>query len=224
MAKTKERAKAITLRQQGQSIGAIAAQLHVSKSTVSGWCRDIALSPAALEKIAKQSKAKSTAALLHYSETKRRARQKAIESSHVEGVRRLGKLSERDIYCLGLGLYWGEGYKKGSQEFGFTNSDPQMVKFYLYWLQVVFGVTKQNLIFRISINTAHKERLDEVHHFWIQLLGVDEEQFTKASLIKTKAKKNYTNGSVHMGTLRVKVRQGTAMRREIIGAIQSIAL
>jgi hypothetical protein len=55
-------------------------------------------------------------------------------------------LNSRDIYCIGLGLYWGEGYKTGNQEFGFTNSDPKMVCFYIYWLESTFGVKKSELM------------------------------------------------------------------------------
>lgn len=221
MAKFKEKNQAIKLRNTGWSIGDIAKRVSVSKSTVSMWCRDIALSDTMIEQIAKKSKRKSTDALLHYSESVRLQRQLRTEESESEGKKRLGTLSNRDVYCIGLGLYWGEGYKKGSQEFGFTNSDPQMVLFYLQWLQVVFGVQKCDLILRISINTQHALRAHQVEQYWQQLLGVSSESFTKLSLIKTESKKIYNDRS-HMGTLRIKVRKGTSMRREVMGAIRSI--
>ncbi len=221
MAKFKEKNEALSLRKEGYSIGDIARKLVVSKSTVSEWCKDIALTNKAIARIAKKSQAKSTSALLQYSELVRKRRQDDTIASTQKGKNDLGKLSNRDIFCVGLGLYWGEGYKKGSQEFGFTNSDSGMVRFYVEWLQTVFGIKKSNLIFRVSINNLHKHRVRAVERYWAQLIGVPLEQFTKISLIQTQSKKIYTNLE-HMGTLRIKVRKGTHLRREVLGSIAGI--
>ncbi len=120
-------------------------------------------------------------------------------------------------------MYWGEGYKKGNQEFGFTNSDPKMITFYIKWLRMVFAVTAKDLVLRVSINDLHRNRIDEVQDFWVRSTGISISQFTAPSLIKTKSLKNYSNHGDHYGTLRVKVRRGTRMRRQILGAIESIA-
>lgn len=224
MAKFKEREQALHLRKIGTSISDIALKLAVSKSTVSHWCKDVRLTQAAMQAIVSRSATKSTAALLEYTESLREKRQKDISTDKGVGRKQLGRLTERDIYCLGLGLYWGEGYKRGSQEFGFTNSDPQMVKFYIKWLEVVFGVTRENLILRVSINEAHKSRVSAVEKFWSQLTKVPLSNFTKVSLIKVSSQKKYSNSSSHMGTLRVKVRRGTRARRQVLGAIESISI
>lgn len=221
MAKFKEKNEAILLRKEGWSISDISKKVSVSKSTVSGWCKDIVLTEKAIQKIAKQSHRKSTGALLRYSERIRAQRQLNTQASEQLGKKRLGVLSERDIYCLGLGLYWGEGYKKGSQEFGFTNSDPKMIIFYITWLRVVFGVQKCDLILRVSINELHTSRMSEVERFWSHVTGVSSSQFTMSSLIKTNNKKIYQNDT-HRGTLRIKVRKGTSLRREVLGAIANI--
>lgn len=221
MAKSKQKIDAFELRKGGHSISDIAKKLQVSKSTVSGWCRDIVLSDKAIAIIAKNSQSKSTTALLHYSESVRLKRQVDTSVSFEIGKQRLGCMSEKDIFCIGLGLYWGEGYKKGSQEFGFTNSDKGMVLFYLRWLETVFGTKKCDLILRVSINELHRARVDEVEQFWSKLLDVPRSQFTKISLIKMQSKKVYKD-TKHMGTLRVKVRRGTSLRREVLGSLEGI--
>ncbi len=221
MAKILEREQALALRVEGTSISDIAAQLRVSKSTVSGWCRDIPLSAQAIQEIAKKSNRKSTNALLAYSESLRTERQERIDLSMNQGAKKLGTLSDRDVYCIGLGLYWGEGYKRGTQEFGFTNSDPAMIQFYLSWLSKCFGIRQSDLILRVSINQIHKDRTGEVERYWSDLTGVPRVQFTKTSLIKSRAKKVYSNRNGHYGTLRVKVRRGTERRREILGALRA---
>jgi DNA-binding MarR family transcriptional regulator len=224
MAKVKEREKAILLREQGVSIADIAVQLKVSKSTVSHWCRDIVLSNEALQTVVERSKSKSTLAILRYTEGLRHKRQQAVIHDERKGAKFLGSLSERDIYCIGLGLYWGEGYKHGSQEFGFTNSDSTMIKFYLKWLKTTFDIEKEDLILRVSVNSLHQSRISEIHNFWVQVTGVPFYQFTKPSFLKSKSKKIYSDPEQHFGTLRVKVRRGTSMRREVMGAIKTIGL
>jgi len=221
MAKIFEREKARALRQFGTSVKDIAVKLNVSPSTVSVWCRDIVLSEAAIQKIVKQSEAKSTIGVLRYTESLRLERQERVKVDHKRGIERLGALSRRDILCLGVGLYWGEGYKRGSQEFGFTNSDIGMVLFYIKWLEVVFGVLQQDLILRISVNETHHKRIKDIEYFWTNQTKIPLSQFTKPSFIKTASKKIYQNEKAHYGTLRIKVRRGTRLRREVLGMIEA---
>jgi len=223
MAKQKEREIAQNLRESGTSISDIADKLKVSKSTVSTWCKDITLNDEAIEMISRTSKSKSTTSLLRYTESLRSKRQQDIAASYLVGKRKVGKLTERDIYFIGLGLYWGEGYKRGSQEFGFTNSDARMILFYLTWLRVVFQVNPDDLIVRVSINDSHMSRVEEVEKYWSKITGITRAQFTKTSFIKTQSRKIYKNTDSHYGTLRIKVRRGTTMRREVLGAIEGIA-
>jgi predicted transcriptional regulator len=222
MAKNIERQKAQILRESGLSIKDISLKLNVSKSSVSMWCQDIVLSEEAVQNIVKTSKKKCTAGILRYTESLRKKRQANIIDDKQKGLDMLGKLSSRDVMCIGIGLYWGEGYKKGNQEFGFTNSDPQMIVFYIKWLRNIFNIDKKELILRISINELHEYRIKEVENFWVKNTGVPFSQFTKTSLIKTKSKKIYENQEQHFGTLRIKVRRGTKMRRMILGMIQGL--
>ena len=96
-----------------------------------------------------------------------------------------------------------------------------MIVFYVVWLQTVFNVSKKDLILRISINNQHRGRIEVVEAYWCDLIGVSIDQFSKPSFIKTPHRKEYENNE-HMGTLRVKVRKGTNMRREVLGAIAAV--
>jgi hypothetical protein len=159
---------------------------------------------------------------LKASEKQRVQRQKNIEASTRKGRSEVGQLSKRDIYMIGLGLYWGEGYKKGSQELGFTNSDPAMVIFYIKWLSVTYNIERKNLILRVSINDQHAGRIAIVEKYWSKATKIPCSQFTKTSLIKNQSKKIYPNLETHFGTLRIKVRRGTELRRRILGSISAL--
>ncbi len=213
--------KAIELRKNGNSINEIARRLKVSKSTVSHWCKEIPLSQTQLERIARRSQHNATLGLLMAAEKQRAKRIRATEEAQALGRLDVGKLSHRDICMVGLGLYWGEGYKKGTQEMGFTNSDPSMINFYILWLNIGYGIQAKDLILRVSINNQHIDRVRAVEEYWSKLSGIPLSQFTKTSLIKVQNKK-YFNNTEHFGTLRIKVRRGTQLRRRVLGSIAAL--
>lgn len=223
MAKPLLRHEAQLLRKDGFSITSIAKRLDVSKSTVSMWCRDISLTERQIQRIAEQSKHHATLVLLRAAEIQRKKRHDRVQEALREGAKDVNHFSRRDQHMVGLGLYWGEGYKKGSQEFGFTNSDPLLIRFYIGWLKNIFNITTERLILRVSINENHKHREDEVSKYWSKATGVPLNQFTKTSFIKSVTKKKYGNDSKHYGTLRIKVRKGTQLRRRVLGSLQKLA-
>jgi hypothetical protein len=214
--------KAKSMRLNGTSIGEISHQLKISKSTVSFWCKDIELKDSAIEKIKVKGREKSVQGLLRYSELKRKDRTQRHAEQKQEGANLIEHLTERDLLMAGLGLYWGEGYKGGG-ELGFTNSNPKMITFYLKWLKI-FGVLKSDLIFRLTINNLFKSDQKEIETFWLKLLDVKKDQFSKTTVIKTTLKKGFIKDmSKYKGILRVKVRRGLGLKNKILGAIDYIS-
>lgn len=224
MAKQLLHDEAMKLRRSGRSINEIARLLYVSKGTVSYWCRDIALTKKQVESIAMRSNHHATEALLFSAETQRQNRIRDIELQNQQGARDVGNISKRDLQMVGLGLYWGEGYKRGNQELGFTNSDVHMMRFYIQWLSHIYNVERKDLIARVSINAVHAERIADIETYWSETLKIPLSQFTKSSLIKTQSKKLYANTEIHFGTLRIKVRRGTQLRRRILGSIDALRI
>jgi hypothetical protein len=160
---------------------------------------------------------------LRYSEQRREQRIRNHISQRKQGAITVGKISKRDIFVLGLGLYWGEGYKGSNGEMGFTNSNPEMILFYLRWLYLL-NIHKEDLIFRLSINKIFKKQEKEMINFWVKYLRIYQSQFSKTTLIKSKLRKlDYGNIAKYKGTLRVKVRKGLALKNKILGAIECIA-
>ena len=217
----KETAK--RMRKNGASLGDISKKLHVTKSTLSFWCKDIVLTESAIRKIKTKGKINSVKGLLRYSESKRKARIERNIFQKKEGVTILGTLSGRDILMIGLGLYLGEGYKYENSELGFTNSNPYMIRFYFKWLGY-WNIKKDSLIFRLTLNEFFKKEENNIKTFWINFLDIKKEQFSKTTFIKTNLKKgSLKNKEKYKGILRVKVRKGTALRNKIMGAIEHIS-
>jgi len=222
MAKIKEKYKAIEMRKNGFSIGEISKKLNVSKSTASVWCRDIVLSETQMKTLENRIKERGAKALFRVAEKKREERIKRTQVLSNKGKKDVGSVDKRDLFMAGLALYWGGGYKKGSQEFGFTNSDPVINIFIIKWLQEIYGIEKYRLILRVSINEKFANSEKEIINYWCKKLGIRKEQFTKTSFIKTKLKKIFPNNINHYGTLRIKVSRGTDLRRRILGSIEAL--
>lgn len=222
MAKTKEKNKALELRQKGESIRDIAKQLEIAKSTVSLWCRDIKLTSKQIHRLHKKMvkggyKGRMMGARLQYER-----RLKRIEQWNKSGIEQIGRLSNRDLLIAGLALYWGEGARK-KRGVSFSNSDPEMIKFMIKFVRRIWRIDKNRFTAYIGINKIHKERVKEVENYWSRVTKIPKEQFTKTTLIKAKNKKNYKNFPLHYGTLTVKIRKSAELYYQINGLIKGLA-
>lgn len=219
MADTLLRDKARVLRSRGASLNEITHRLKVPKSTVRYWCRDIELSDAQQQQIFHKQKLGGIKA----AELMRRQRLLRTRQLVNQGKKEIGRLSPRELLLIGAALYWAEGYRKGDGEFGFTNSDPSMVKFMVRWLKEACGVQKDRIHLRLCLNAAHRPRVDEIEKFWAEVTRIPRSQFSKPTLIRARHKKQYLNPSAYFGMLRIKVRQSTNFRRKIVGWIEGIS-
>lgn len=137
------------------------------------------------------------------------------------GAMNVGKLSQREIFLIGLSLYWAEGAKT-YRRILFANSDPAMVKLFIACLETSFGINKKRLTFRIQINYNHLSRIDQIETYWVKLLEVDRSQFTKANIIRVQAKKSYPDPEKYFGLINVVVKRGTNLSYQIMGAIDRL--
>src|SRR3989344_4533378 len=97
--------KAIKLRNQGYSYKYIAQKLRVSKSTLSGWLARVPYVPneETTQRI-EQARKKS-------GQAKNRKKIESITKAQEIAKKDIGRLTRRDLFMLGIGLYIGEGSK-----------------------------------------------------------------------------------------------------------------
>src|SRR3989344_6035372 len=72
----------------------------------------------------------------------------------------------RELFLIGASLYLAEGYNKGDGEFGFTNSNPKIIKLIIRWLNDCCKISKYKIHLRIALNYLHKDRTASVLQFW----------------------------------------------------------
>lgn len=220
MAKFRKRLRAQQLRRLGWSVRAIAAELKVSRSSASVWCRDIKLTKREQVRLLRNAMLAGHAGRVKGAEVNRKRKEERVASYLQLGARVIRRLSRRDLLIAGTALYWAEGSRRS--KLSFVNSEPAMVVFMTHWFREILGVKKEEFMPRIFINAIHAPRLGVVLSFWAKLLHLPIRQFGKPVLLKRRPRKVYENYDSYYGVLALGVRRSTNLKYRILGLIDAL--
>ena len=119
-------------------------------------------------------------------------------------------------------LYWAEGSKERNNV-GLSNSDPEVVRFFLAFLRAYFGVPNEKVRLQCNLFADHVERQGEIEQFWLDVLDLPRTCLTK-SMVNTYSKYSLKKrmNKLPYGTCRLSV-HSTAIVQHIYGAIQEYA-
>ena len=210
-AKDDLRARARELRKAGRTYDEIVAELGVSKGSVSLWVRDLPKPQKTPEQMHAMREARWAPYRAERDSTRRRTSQAA--------AREIGALTDRELFLIGVGLYWAEGSKSKPhrlrEQVAFINSDPDMIEVYLAWLSLL-GVESGRLRFDVMIHESAD--VAGAERYWADLVGRDVTDFGKTTLKKHSPKTVRKNvGADYRGCLVVRVLQGADLYRRIEG-------
>ncbi|MFE2041008.1 hypothetical protein ACFXAZ_08760 [Streptomyces sp. NPDC059477] len=213
-AKDDLREKARELRLQGLTYDQIQVELGCSKSSISLWVRDLPKperrDPTEQAKLATRKRWEHELAVRD--EGRQRTKQEAQQA--------IGDLSPRELFLVGIGLYWAEGTKDKPydrrENVVFVNSDPGMIQVYLAWLNLL-DVAPERLRFTVMIH--ENADVEGAERYWADLVGADRSTFNKTTLKKHNPKTVRKNvGDTYRGCLVIKVLQGADLYRRIEGS------
>ena len=142
MAKSEKKLLAFNLRRKGESIKSIAEQLGVSKGSVSTWCRDIVLTKKQKNRLRENAIKAGHRGRMIGAQMNKQKKQNTIAKQECLAKEKVGSLSDRDIFMLGIGLYWGEGVKADKSTLAIVNSDPEIILLMYHWFQKILGIQK----------------------------------------------------------------------------------
>jgi hypothetical protein len=162
------------LRAQAWTINEIVAELHVSKSSVSGWVRDVEFDEAT--RAARAGANRRRGAQRRGPNRLQRRKQAEVERLLAEGIERIGDLSDRDLLIAGTALYAGEGTKTDGGVV-FANSDPRMVALYLRFLRRFFDVDESRLRLRLYLHEGLD--IDRAINFWSGVTAIPRKHFLR---------------------------------------------
>jgi len=198
MARFKDREKALLLRKQGMSYSQIKKILKVSKSTLSLWLRNY---PLLKERIRELQK--SEAVIEKIRNTKRKKKEKRHKEIYKIQKKLLFPFNNREFFLLGLGLYWGEGTKCRQDGLSISNTDPSIIKFFIYWLNKSLRIPKKKI--RVMLHLYTDMDIKKEMQFWSEILKIPLSQFTRSYIKKTSSKNINHKGSFGHGTCSVRI-------------------
>lgn len=170
---TKLKKRAVYLRKQGYSIKEIASLLNIAISTSSLWLNNVELNSRA------QTILREKRILGQY-----KSRLTLKEKRHKKDLERWALVNEllskiipsKELYklCCSL-LYWCEGNKSKDTYLRFTNSDPTLIKTFLFFLRNGFKIDNSKLRILMHLHEYHKENIQK--EFWHEITKIPINQF-----------------------------------------------
>jgi transcriptional regulator with XRE-family HTH domain len=219
-AKDDLREKARELRLQGWTYDQIQVELGCSKSSISLWVRDLP------KPERKRSTEEASAIARRGWEATMRLRDEERQQIKEAAKQAVGALSPRELFLLGVGLYWAEGSKDKPydrrENVCFVNSDPGMIQVFLAWLDLL-GVERDRIRYAVMIHESAD--IPSAELYWAELVGADRSAFYKTTLKKHNPKTVRKNtGDSYRGCLAIKVRKSADLYRRIEGSWYGIVL
>jgi hypothetical protein len=177
MARIIDRQGAIKLRNQGKTYGQIRQELGIAKSTLSDWLSKYPLNKEQLALLGKNRASSRQVAIEKTTITKRKKRQSRIESAYKEQKKYWVSLSQKELEIAGLFLYWGEGNKRLNGSVFINNTDPNVLKFALYWYIKGLRIPKEKI--KVDLHLYSDMDIQEEISFWSRTLKLPVSQFRK---------------------------------------------
>jgi hypothetical protein len=220
-AKDDLRAKARQLREQGLAYNRIAAELGVSKSSVSLWVRDLPRP----ERLSYEECCRRVAeGVRRYWAAERPVREARREATCAAAAAEIGALTQRELLIAGAIAYWCEGSKNKpylrADRVTFMNSDPALITLFLRFLDAA-GVDRNMIAYRVYIHETAD--VAGAESFWLQVTGADPALFRRPALKRHQPHTVRKNVGVnYRGCLRVDVRKNMELYRRIEGWTRAV--
>ena len=170
---------------------------------------------------------KKLAASLRGAKKVREQRIAITEKIKQKARKEIGDISKRDLWLIGVALYWAEGAKQKehavSERVRLGNSDARIIKIFLAWLVKICGISRNEIQFRIALHETARHRLDEIKQYWAKVVKCSVSDFQKTTWKKHNIRTTRKNiGKDYYGLLEVCVRKSTNLNRKIQGWVEGI--
>ena len=220
--KSNEKEKAVKLRKEGKTYSEILVEIPIAKSTLSEWLKSVQLATPQKQRITK----KRLAAARRGAEARRNTRLNELQKHIIKGRSHIGKLSARELWLVGISLYWAEGSKQRDTNLSsgviLGNSDFEMIQVFMHWLRLMH-VPESAYWFELYVHESRKTDVLAFRMWWAKQLNVPANQITRVYFKKGNIKTNRTNiGNSYHGLIRIRVKSSTILNRKINGWVHGI--
>ena len=199
--------QAFTLRLQGRSYNEIRKILNIPwKGTLSYWFHDLVLTPAAKRRLAKHIERAQEQGLLEFNRKRSAAILAENKKGYASGEAQIGTLTKRELFLVGVALYWGEGTKRinGSNPMvALANSDHYLVKLYMRFLRECLVIPEERI--RAGIHIHPNLDREKTLRFWARITKLPIERFYVVDQISSASKQKRPKYTLPYGTVSIRV-------------------
>jgi hypothetical protein len=198
--KAEEKKIARELRKEGWSFNEIRRKLNVAKSSVSLWVRDIELTEKQRQELSKKGVKKEIIEKRRKTRlgNENARRQVIIDKAKAE----IKNLSERELWFIGIALYWAEGAKTLRGGVQFSNSDPRTIQLMMEFFRKCCNIPKEK--FRGHIFLHPHLNSEKAEKYWHNISRIPLNQFYKTSKQQSKASKGKKD-TLPFGTFTIQI-------------------
>ncbi len=163
------------LRKKGYSIGQIAKELLVAKSTVHEWTKTMA-GARRYARLGKERWIREIQPLGAIAQRKKREKKIALIAEEVKNELSSMIVTEDMQKAVLAALYWAEG-TKGRGMLKFTNTDPRLMTLFITLLRQSYVLDERKFRISLQLHWYHKEK--KVKEFWLNPFKIPETQIRK---------------------------------------------
>ncbi len=194
-----DKEKAIKLRSTGKSYNEISKLLSVPKSTLSEWLSGHKWSQEIAKKLIKKSQERSTVVLKELDRVRGENLKILYKQAESEANEDFDVLKYHPLFIAAIMIYWGEGDKRSKHRISVVNTDPNLLKVFVYFLKKICGFKDDKI--RAWILAYPDMDIEASKRYWIENTGLKESNFRKTITIKGKP----TNRKLHNGVCTVEL-------------------
>lgn len=217
----KNREQAIEMRKCGCSYNEIIRKVKVSKGTLSYWFKGIKEFDLIKKNNIATAKDKWKENITKYNKNRSVIAREKWKMTQLSAQKDIKGLNLRELWLVGIALYWAEGYKRGNWNVIFCNADPDTNKLMMQFFLRICKVPVEKIRAQIQIHDNISE--GKALGFWSKAVSLPKSQFLKSISQKNKASKGVRKNNCPYGTLRLRVND-VVLLNKIKGWISGLSM
>mgnify|MGYP001617044621 CR=1 FL=1 len=182
----KDKGTALQMRKSGKSYSEIHAALKIPKATLSDWFGEIGWSKDMTKKLASRVQVQHTVRIIELDRIRGQHLARSYEEARNEAREDLSILKYNPLFIAGLMLYWGEGDKATKAQVRLANTDPELIRLFVFFLIKICNIPRE----KVGVHILTYPDIDDKSNrqYWSEISGIAPEKFLKSVLIQGRHK------------------------------------
>lgn len=189
----KDKEKITRLRSSGKSYSEISRLYSIPKSTLSAWFKDHKWSKDIAQQLIKKSQKRSSIVLRELSIIRGEHLKKLYNQAEIEAKEEFELLKYHPLFIAAMMIYWGEGDKLSKSRISIANTEPRMLRVFVYFLKNICGFKNDKI--RAWVLAYPDMDIESSKQYWITNTSLNGSNFRKTIIIHGKlTKRKLSNG------------------------------